>query len=96
MSFYVDTQQEALQLGLSRYRTDLANLTLKQMEQHPDIKVRKEKITGILDTEGKFAQESIVLDVEKVPVLIGSSPFRSGYDIWAINRETGFGIRIGP
>lgn len=96
MSFYVDTQEEALQIGLSHFRPDLAALTLDQIKSHPDVTVTEEKITNLFDLEGKHATNSIMLDVKNIPVIIGSGPFRDGYDIWAFDRKTGRGMRIGP
>lgn len=96
MSFYVDTQEEAIRIGLSYFRPDLSKLSLEEIKEHPDVIVKDAKVTNILDTEGEFAQETLTLDVKDVPVIIGSAPFRSGYDIWAMDRETGFGRRIGP
>jgi len=94
MSFYVDTQ--ALQIGLGHFRPDLARLSLADIKVHPDVKVKVEKITNPLDSKGEYAAECLTLDVEGIPVLLASAPFRSGYDIWVMDRKTGFGQRIGP
>lgn len=96
MSFYVDTQEEAIKIGLSYFRPDLSKLSFEEIKNHPDVKTEVQKMSPILDMEGEHSYEVLVLDVKDVPVLIGSSPFRSGYDIWAIDRNSGMSRRIGP
>jgi len=94
MSFYVDSQIEALQIGISHLRPDLATLTLDELKQHPNVEVKTEKITNPFDFEGKYAQEAISISIKDQPFKILSAPFRTGFDIWMVNKETGFGIRL--
>lgn len=96
MSFYVDTQEEAIKIGLGHFRPDLAKLSLEEIKNHPDVTVKEEKISNPVDYTGKYAIGGITLDIKDVPVILGSAPFRSGFDIWAFDRKSGMGFRICP
>jgi len=105
VSFYVDHQIEALHIGMSyipNIDKALLKMSIDELREHPDVTVKEEKVGGLLvnwlpeDEREKALQTAVTVDVKDAPFIVGSAPFRSGYDVWAWDRATGMGKRIGP
>jgi len=106
MSFSVDTQLEAVRIGLSVVgRADIAALdSIEEMGASEYVKLEHTSVTNVLDDVGQYAKPCVLLTLKTGPragrheemISVGSAPFRSGFDIWLMDPKTGIGCRYNP